>query len=131
MAPRSQRRRRRLALGLLLGVLALAGTAAAQPLAPAPSPPTAPAPPAADPYAPAVPPSTGAPLPAPPPGSVMRRPEHLSQRPSGFWTSNRPAQGGAYRYRLLAVGVLVLGLSAWLLARMLRRVSRERAVATR
>ncbi len=136
MSPRSPRRRRRLAVALLLGVLAIAGAATAQP-APEPPPaaaPSTPAPQAAptpDPFAPAVPPSTGLPLPAPPPGSVMRRPEHLSSRPSGFWTSNRPAVGGAYRYRLLGVGVLVLGLTVLLLVRMLRRVDRTRAPSSR
>jgi hypothetical protein len=42
-------------------------------------------------------------------------------RPSGFWTSTRPAQGGAYRYRLLAIGVAVmlitLGFMLWVIRR--------------
>jgi len=42
-------------------------------------------------------------------------------RPSGFWSSGRPAQGGAYRYRMLGIGVVVallmLGLLVWILRR--------------
>jgi hypothetical protein len=42
-------------------------------------------------------------------------------RPSGFWTSTRPAQHGAYRYRLLAIGVTVmlitLGFMLWVIRR--------------
>jgi len=33
--------------------------------------------------------------------------EILSTRPSGFWTSNRPATNGAYRWRLLGIGVVL------------------------
>jgi hypothetical protein len=46
------------------------------------------------------------------------------QRPSGFWTSTRPAKGGAYRYRLLAIGVVIalitLGGMIWLVRRKTR-----------
>lgn len=51
--------------------------------------------------------------------------EVLSERPSGFWTSNRPAVGGAYRYRLLGIGVaivLVMGLVTW---RVVKRNTRR------
>jgi len=53
--------------------------------------------------------------------------EVLSDRPSGFWTSNRPAVGGAYRYRLLLIGVAVglgTGLVMW---RLIRKANAERA----
>lgn len=53
----------------------------------------------------------------------MRRPEVLTGRPSGFWTSTRPAVGGAYRWRMLAAGVVVLGISGLFLARALRRAN--------
>jgi hypothetical protein len=47
-------------------------------------------------------------------------------RPSGFWTSTRPAQGGAYRYRLLAIGVAVmlmtLAFMLWVIRRKGQRV---------
>jgi hypothetical protein len=81
------------AAALTLG-LAAPTTARAQ----EPAPAAAPAPPAA-----------GAPL---PPAQMverkMRPRERLSQRPSGFWLSNRPAQGGAYRYGKLLVGVVLV-----------------------
>jgi len=60
-----------------------------------------------------------------PPRSRPR--EVLRERPSGFWTSNRPAEGGAYRWRLLGIGgglVLVTGLVMW---RLVRRASAQRA----
>ena len=128
-------RSRRSAAALLVGGLALAAPAAAQP-GPPPATEAPPVPPGllidpTSPTAPAVPTSTGAPPAAPLPGSVMRRPERLSERPSGFWTSNRPAEGGAYRWRIMAVAGAVLALSVFLVARMLRRISRARAVAGR
>jgi hypothetical protein len=50
--------------------------------------------------------------------------EIIYNRPSGFWTSNRPAVGGAYRYRLLLIGVaIVLGMGL-LTYRVVRRTAR-------
>jgi len=54
----------------------------------------------------------------------MRQPEVLSGRPSGFWTSTRPSQGGAYRWRIMAAGIAVLGVSVFFLTRAIRRASR-------
>lgn len=48
--------------------------------------------------------TTGAPA-DPPPRAKYREPERLTHKPSGFWTSNRPSTGGAYKYRLLGIGV--------------------------
>lgn len=56
-----------------------------------------------------------------------KQPEKLLQRPSGFWTSTRPARGGAYRWRILAAGALVLGITAFFVLRLLRRTSQARA----
>jgi len=53
----------------------------------------------------------------------MRHPEVLTGRPSGFWTSTRPAVGGAYRWRIMAAGVTVLAISGLFLARALRRAN--------
>lgn len=53
--------------------------------------------------------------------------EILSERPSGFWTSNRPAEGGAYRWRMLGIGcalVLATGLLTW---RLVKRANAHRA----
>jgi hypothetical protein len=52
--------------------------------------------------------------------------EIIYSRPSGFWTSNRPAIGGAYRYRLLGIGVVIAGITGYVVVRALRRASEER-----
>jgi len=69
--------------------------------------------------------------PPPPRVSTMRKPEHLTGRPSGFWTSTRPAVGGAYRYRIMGMGLLVLLITGFFLQRMLRRISSERRSSVR
>jgi len=53
--------------------------------------------------------------------------EVLTERPSGFWTSNRPAVGGAYRWRLLGLGVLIAAVTGYGMLRLIRRASAERA----
>ena len=119
----------------LSGSVGSVGSVAAQPVPPTPPPtattaPAAPAPPAVD-TSPLVPPTTGLAPEPPRPGSVMRQPERLSHRPSGFWTSNRPATGGAYRWRIMAAGGLVLAIAVFFLLRLLRRAGRERLLANR
>ena len=47
--------------------------------------------------------------------------EILSARPSGFWTSNAPAIGGAYKYNLMYVGLAVLAITGFFTYRLLRR----------
>ena len=51
--------------------------------------------------------------------------EVLVNRPSGFWTSNRPAVGGAYRYRLLLIGCAVAIGMGWLTWRTVRRTAKR------
>jgi hypothetical protein len=51
--------------------------------------------------------------------------EYLSERPSGFWTSNRPAMGGAYRYRLLIVGLIVAAGTGFLIYRVITKANRQ------
>lgn len=46
-------------------------------------------------------------------------------KPSGFWGSTRPAKGGAYRYRLLGIGVGVVLLTAAIVLWILRRPARR------
>ena len=58
-------------------------------------------------------------------GSHMRAPVALTNRPSGFWTSNRPATHGAYRWRIMAVAGVVLALTTFFVLRLLVRTSRE------
>lgn len=53
--------------------------------------------------------------------------EILYTRPSGFWTSNRPAVGGAYRWRLLGIGAVIAGLTGYGMLRLIRRANAERA----
>ncbi|MBX3161585.1 MAG: hypothetical protein KF773_36830 [Deltaproteobacteria bacterium] len=60
------------------------------------------------------------------PRPPQRQHEILSDRPSGFWTSNRPAQHGAYRWRLLAVGCVLATGTGFLLFRLLRRAGADR-----
>jgi hypothetical protein len=57
-------------------------------------------------------------------GSSMRAPQMLDSRPSGFWTSNRPARGGAYRWRIMAAGGVVLAITMFFVLRLLIRTSR-------
>jgi hypothetical protein len=52
--------------------------------------------------------------------------EVLTERPSGFWTSNRPAVGGAYRYRLLLIGVAVALGTGFVMWRIIRKANAER-----
>ena len=53
--------------------------------------------------------------------------EVLSNRPSGFWTSNRPAVGGAYRWRLLGLGVVIAAGTGYGMLRLVKRANAERA----
>jgi hypothetical protein len=64
---------------------------------------------------------------APPPASTMRKPEQLTGRPSGFWTSTRPALGSRYRWRIMGMGLLAAAIMAFFVVRMLRRASAARA----
>ena len=76
-------------------------------------------------------PSDSPPPGEPAPGSVMRQPEHLTARPSGFWTSTRPAVGGAYRWRIMAMGLAALAITAFFTVRLLRRTSAARPTLAR
>src|SRR5689334_23018775 len=46
--------------------------------------------------------------------------EILTEKPSGFWTSNRPAVGGAYRWRLLGIGVVLVAATGYGMLRLIR-----------
>lgn len=55
-----------------------------------------------------------------------RQREVLRERPSGFWTSNRPAEGGAYRWRLLGIGIAIAGTMGFVMYRVLRSANASR-----
>lgn len=55
-----------------------------------------------------------------------REREILRERTSGFWTSNRPAQGGAYRWRMLAIGGGLVVVTGLLMLRVTRKASAAR-----
>jgi hypothetical protein len=60
------------------------------------------------------------------PKLTTRKVEVLTHRPSGFWTSNRPAVGGAYRWRLLGLGVVLASGAGLLMWRLTRRANAAR-----
>ena len=60
------------------------------------------------------------------PPTTERKVEVLKHRPSGFWTSNRPAVGGAYRWRLLGIGAVLASGAGLLMWRLIRRANAER-----
>ena len=60
------------------------------------------------------------------PPTTSRPVEILRHKPSGFWTSNRPAQGGAYRWRLLGIGVVLASGFGVLMWRLTRRANAAR-----
>ena len=60
------------------------------------------------------------------PKLTERKVEVLTHRPSGFWTSNRPAVGGAYRWRLLGIGVVLAAGAGYMMWRLTRRANAER-----
>jgi hypothetical protein len=64
-----------------------------------------------------------------PPAPMAERPE-ARQEPvgrSGFWTNPYPAKGGAYRWRMMAVGGVLLAATGYLMWRLVKKASAERA----
>jgi hypothetical protein len=57
--------------------------------------------------------------------------EIVYTRPSGFWTSTRPAVGGAYRWRLLGIGCGLALLTGFGMLTLVRRANAQRAAANR
>ena len=58
------------------------------------------------------------------PGDATPQPprprEILRERPSGFWTSNKPTSE-PYRWRLLGIGVGLVGVTGFLMWRLIRK----------
>lgn len=47
-------------------------------------------------------------------------------RPSGFWTSPHRAKGGAYRYRMLAIGLGLMAVTGFVMWRLVKKAAAER-----
>jgi hypothetical protein len=47
--------------------------------------------------------------------------------PSGFWTNPHPAKGGAYRWRMMAVGGGFLLVTGYLMMRLVKKANADRA----
>jgi hypothetical protein len=45
---------------------------------------------------------------------------------SSFWGSNRPSEGGAYRWRLLGIGLGLIGITGFVMFRLVKKANRER-----
>jgi hypothetical protein len=52
--------------------------------------------------------------------------EIIYTRPSGFWTSNAPAVNGAYRWRLLGIGVVIAAITGYGMLRLVKRANADR-----
>lgn len=65
--------------------------------------------------------------PAAPPaaGEVMKQP-----KPSGFWGKGDRGPG-AYRWKLLGIGVALIGITGFVMLRLVRRANADRAARAR
>jgi len=57
--------------------------------------------------------------------------EAAPQGRSSFWGSNQPARNGAYRYRLLGIGVGLAAVTGFVMWRLVKRAAAQRAAANR
>ena len=103
---------RRLVLALLIAGATIAPAAADTPIAPGAITPDD-APPVIDPSLLKV--------------STMKTPEILNEKPSGFWTSNRPAKDGAYYYWMMGIGIAVAASAGLVALIAVRRAGRHPA----
>jgi hypothetical protein len=60
------------------------------------------------------------------PPMTERQVEPQPRGRSGFWTSPHPAKGGAYRWRLLGIGVVLAAGAGLLMWKLTRRANAER-----
>lgn len=63
---------------------------------------------------------------SPGPPHEAQGPVTTYQQPSGFWTSNRPATNGAYRYRLLGIGVALMGATGLVMLLLVGKANAHR-----
>ena len=57
----------------------------------------------------------------------MREPEILHAKPSGFWTSNEPAKNGAYRYRMMLIGIGIAAIMGTVIVVVIKKNARRAA----
>jgi len=55
-----------------------------------------------------------------------REHEVLTERPSGFWTSNKKAEGGSYRWRLMGIGIAILAITGTGIVLLIKKANAER-----
>jgi hypothetical protein len=69
------------------------------------------------------------------PTELMRERQALEQAGeggrSGFWTSRQPAKGGAYRWRLLLIGVGLIGIMGGAIVYFIKRANKSNQAARR
>lgn len=58
-------------------------------------------------------------------GTVTAPEDQVQGGRSGFWTSRAPSQGGAYRWRLLGLGVAIASITGYALVRVIQRASSQ------
>jgi hypothetical protein len=46
--------------------------------------------------------------------------------PSGYWTNPHPTKGGAYRWRMMAIGGGLLVITGFVMLRLVKRANAER-----
>lgn len=50
---------------------------------------------------------------------------------SGFWTSRQPSQGGAYRWRLLGIGLVLIVVMGLAIVMLIKRANKSNAARDR
>ncbi len=62
----------------------------------------------------------------PQPSEVPTEFEPPAKRPSGFWGTTERAKGGAYRWKLLGIGVVLAVVTGAVMLRLVRRANSQR-----
>ena len=62
----------------------------------------------------------------PQPSEVPTQVEPPALRPSGFWGTTQRAKGGAYRWKLLGIGIVLAAVTGAVMLRLVRRANSQR-----